>query len=397
MTATAPYLGLGLRNRQPVSARTPAPDVGERFGRMRGNAEARLAEPFKGITTDGIVVPNLFPLEATGISTEPIRRAALQFLGALSDEQRQHATFDLTSDAWRRWWNIHPFLMRHGVLLEDLADNQREAGLRLLEHTLSASGFQTARDIMRLNHTVGEITGSWPISVAGPHGLDLDPDRGLAFVACDVLSAFVRDFDWIVSNPPYIAAAEGVWKQLTADQARVKMTRVRARLWGNALQTVGLRDTELAERSAANYHRYRQRYFSLYPGALNLLRDLKAKGKRLGLLTNGVSETHREKIALLQITEYFDAIFLYDEVGMVKPDPLLFAHACRTLGGAPAHGAMVGDRYDRDIRGALEAGLYAIWLNVRGEELPPGATPPDATCSSIAQVARILLAPAGVS
>src|SRR5207237_7497881 len=63
--------------------------------------------------------------------------------------------------AWRRWWNIHPFLVRHGVLLEDLADNQREAGLRLLEHTLSASGFQLARDIMRLNHTIGEITHSW--------------------------------------------------------------------------------------------------------------------------------------------------------------------------------------------------------------------------------------------
>ena len=27
-------------------------------------------------------------------------------------------------------------------------------------------------------------------------------------VACDVLSAFVRDFDWIVSNPPYISEAD---------------------------------------------------------------------------------------------------------------------------------------------------------------------------------------------
>ena len=59
--------------------------------------------------------------------------------------------------------------------------------------------------------------------------------------------------------------------------------------------------------------------------------------------------------------------------------------------------AMVGDRYDRDIRGALEAGLFTVWLNVRAEELPPGAAPPDATCSSIADVARILLAPIGVS
>ena len=51
--------------------------------------------------------------------------------------------------------------MRHGVLLEDLDDDQREAALRLVEQTLSASGFRTARDIMRLNHTIGEITGSW--------------------------------------------------------------------------------------------------------------------------------------------------------------------------------------------------------------------------------------------
>ena len=82
---------------------------------------------------------------------------------------------------------------------------------------------------------------------------------------------------------------------------------------------------------------------------------------------------------------------------MVKPDPLLFAHACRTLGGAPARSAMVGDRYDRDIRGALDAGLYTIWLNVRDESLPPGATPPDATVASIVEAGRILLQPAGVS
>src|SRR5262249_56847541 len=29
------------------------------------------------------------------------------------------------------------------------------------EHTLSGSGFRAARDMMRLNHTIGEITGSW--------------------------------------------------------------------------------------------------------------------------------------------------------------------------------------------------------------------------------------------
>jgi hypothetical protein len=128
---------------------------------MRDNGDRLVADPFKGITTDGNVVPNLFPVTTTGVPTEPIRGAALAFLEALDATQRQQARFELASDAWRRWWNIHPFLMRHGVLLEDLKDEQREAALRLVDQTLSASGFRTARDIMRLNHTIGEITGSW--------------------------------------------------------------------------------------------------------------------------------------------------------------------------------------------------------------------------------------------
>jgi hypothetical protein len=128
---------------------------------MRDTAERSVGEPFKGVTTDGNVVPDLFPLTRTGISTEPIRRAALELLDVLDAEQRQQVRFEVTSDAWRRWWNIHPFLQRHGLLLERATDAQREAAMRLVEQTLSPSGFRTARDVMRLNHTIGEITGSW--------------------------------------------------------------------------------------------------------------------------------------------------------------------------------------------------------------------------------------------
>lgn len=204
--------------------------------------------------------------------------------------------------------------------------------------------------------------------------------------------------DALTLKAAYIAEAEGFWHRLSPDDLNVKLSSLRASMWQSALDSVGIGEVaELARRSAERYNAYRGKYLTLFPGAVDLLRSLRERGIKLGIVTNGLSETHREKIALLQISEYFDAIFLSDEVGMVKPDPLLFAHACRTLDGAPAHAAMVGDRYDRDIRGALAAGLFTIWLNVRAEELPPGAKPPDATCSSIAEVARILLQPAGVS
>jgi putative hydrolase of the HAD superfamily len=76
---------------------------------------------------------------------------------------------------------------------------------------------------------------------------------------------------------------------------------------------------------------------------------------------------------------------------MVKPDPLLFAHACTKLRCSPAQSAMVGDRYERDIAGALDAGLFTIWVNVRNEHVPAGARPPHVTVSGIAEVESHLI------
>jgi putative hydrolase of the HAD superfamily len=40
----------------------------------------------------------------------------------------------------------------------------------------------------------------------------------------------------------------------------------------------------------------------------------------------------------------------------------------------PADAVMVGDSLDRDIHGALAAGLGAVWLNRSGAEAPAGIT-----------------------
>ena len=56
----------------------------ERFRRMSLDAESRgLAEPFKGITTNGTVQPGLYTIRSTGVSTETVRKAADAFLAAL--------------------------------------------------------------------------------------------------------------------------------------------------------------------------------------------------------------------------------------------------------------------------------------------------------------------------
>jgi hypothetical protein len=151
------WTDFGLRQMAALSARRPA----EFPPAMQAMIEERampLQEPFQGLTTGGVVRSGLFPLQATGVSTAPITEAAAAFLGALSGEQRQRAVFPLDADERRKWLNPHPFVFRHGVMLEDLPPATRQLGLSLLQVTLSARGFAQARDIMRLNGLLGEVT-----------------------------------------------------------------------------------------------------------------------------------------------------------------------------------------------------------------------------------------------
>jgi hypothetical protein len=135
--------------------------MSERLRTLHDRATAVCAGPFTGITTDGTPIPGLFPLRRTGVSTRPIQAAAEALLTILTNEERTSAVFAVDSDAWLRWLNIHPAVMRHGVLLERLNEEQRAAALAVLAASLSTVGFETARNVMRLNHTIGEMTGSW--------------------------------------------------------------------------------------------------------------------------------------------------------------------------------------------------------------------------------------------
>jgi hypothetical protein len=119
-----------------------------------------LAEPFRGLTTGGGLVPGLFPLGRTGVSPAPLVAAAETFLSALPSSGRAAAGLPLDSDGWRSWCNLHPFLLRHGVCLADLDAGQRAAALGLLRESLSAGGFETARGVMKLNEHLLELTGS---------------------------------------------------------------------------------------------------------------------------------------------------------------------------------------------------------------------------------------------
>ena len=148
----------GSRERPPTPAVRPF-DLPPRMMPMLDRAKAGLAEPFRGIATNGEIVPGLFAINQTGVSLAPLLETARSFLSALTATQRKLVTFEIDDEAWRKWSNIHPWLMRHGICLADLDGHQREAALALMRQAMSAAGYQSARDIMRLNEHALEITG----------------------------------------------------------------------------------------------------------------------------------------------------------------------------------------------------------------------------------------------
>jgi hypothetical protein len=157
---TEDWESLGLRRSPPLSARRLPPALPELLRDHVALGDRSVAEPFTGITTDGHVRSGLFPLTTTGIPTRPLVDAGQAFLASLDAGQQDAVSFPIGAEEWRRWSNVHIYLMRHGLLLEDLAPAQRAAALDLLRASLSARGFEDVRTVMRFNEVLADITDS---------------------------------------------------------------------------------------------------------------------------------------------------------------------------------------------------------------------------------------------
>jgi hypothetical protein len=151
--------GLGLAGLAllmiPAAAQPPA--GGNPFGER---ARAALAEPFVGLTAAGQRQAGLFEVAPTGVSTAGVREAAEALLAALSEPQRAKTVFPVDDSEWRNWANVHRF-PRQGVSLAEMNERQREAAYALVRAGLSAKGYATARDIMRLNHHLAELVANF--------------------------------------------------------------------------------------------------------------------------------------------------------------------------------------------------------------------------------------------
>lgn len=98
-----------------------------------------------------------------------------------------------------------------------------------------------------------------------------------------------------------------------------------------------------------------------FPGALELLTELEARGLVLGAVTNGNCEQKELPEAFQRAVKVFVSA---ESAGVAKPHAAIFAAAVDALGiqGRPADVVHVGDHYDCDVRGARAAGMRTVWV-----------------------------------
>ncbi len=105
---------------------------------------------------------------------------------------------------------------------------------------------------------------------------------------------------------------------------------------------------------------------TLIPGAREMLEQLRARGYRLALVADGPTATFRNIFAQHDLTPFFAAWAVSEEVGQDKPHPAIFHHALAQLGIPPeVYGrvVMVGNNLARDIRGANALGIISVFLD----------------------------------
>ncbi|QHT66224.1 DUF3500 domain-containing protein [Rhodocytophaga rosea] len=132
--------------------------------RLKRIENENLNKPYEGIITSKGKEKGLYPLTSTGVTTEPIKKAAEAFLKSLSKDQLPKTHFDSQNKEWQKWSNVDNGLYkRQGVSIKEMSQQQRKLAFALMQTSLSAKGLQLGKDIMKTDQTLRELNNDNPI------------------------------------------------------------------------------------------------------------------------------------------------------------------------------------------------------------------------------------------
>ncbi len=108
-----------------------------------------------------------------------------------------------------------------------------------------------------------------------------------------------------------------------------------------------------------------------YPDTTVMLNNLNKQGYLIGLISNGASDFQRANLEALGIVHYFNHILISEDIGIKKPDPLIFNYFLEKC-ALDAHATVyIGDHPVNDVYGAQQVGMNVIWKRNGSTRRPP--------------------------
>lgn len=108
---------------------------------------------------------------------------------------------------------------------------------------------------------------------------------------------------------------------------------------------------------------YSTKYIKLYDGVIDLLDMLKAKGKKIYLLSNAQRSFTENELNMLGLTQYFDGICISSDEECSKPDSCYFKTLFDRYGLNKGESIMIGNDYLSDIGGAADFGIDSLYIH----------------------------------
>ena len=121
-------------------------------------------------------------------------------------------------------------------------------------------------------------------------------------------------------------------------------------------------DDDIINKLAIDYIEYLSDFNNLIPDTFLVLEELKLK-YNMHIITNGFKEVQRRKLEKSKLIHYFKTVTISEDVGVKKPDKLIFEHAIFSAKAKIENSIMIGDNYHADILGASALGMRAIYFN----------------------------------
>ena len=148
--------------------------------------------------------------------------------------------------------------------------------------------------------------------------------------------------------------------KITKEELRTKRFRL-------VLEDYAINDNLLAENFGIAYVKESPLKTRLFPFAIETLTYLQ-KNYKLHIITNGFQEVQHIKLDKSNLAQYFVNIITSEQVGVKKPNPLIFEHALNNSGAKIEESIMIGDDLEVDIMGAKILGMHQVYFNPKKEK-----------------------------